>query len=108
MNVTVYKKEPGKNFELVSIPFKRLTPEFRKTLKSTSFFQYGVPYLNLVAYFARKDERSAKYNVSFYGQPIYGAIIFTGCDVTGGEIRDVTSEDVEIINSSLLGLNSPM
>ena len=101
MNVTVYIKQPGKKAELVSIPYKRLTPVFRKTLKTTSFFQYGMPYVNLIAYFARKDERNAPLNVYFYGQPIYGAIIFTGCNVTGEEIRDVTRDDVSLINTAL-------
>ena len=102
MHFAVYIKEPGEEYKLKAIPFKRLTPEFRKILKTTSFFQYGIPYKNLVAYFAQKDERSAKYNVALFGQPIYGPIIFTGCSVDGGEIRDVTLNDVDVINKYLI------
>lgn len=97
--ITVFIKEPNKEFNVKALPFKRLTSEFRKLLKSTAFFQYGVPYANLVAYFARKDERNAQFNVKFFGQPIYGTIIFTGCSVDGGEIRNVNAEDVKTINT---------
>lgn len=102
MHFSVYIKEPDEEYKLKAIPFKRLTPEFRKILKSTSFFQYGIPYKNLIAYFACKDKQNAKLNVHLFGQPIYGAIIFTGCSVDGGEIRDVTAEDVKTINNYLL------
>ena len=99
--ITVFIKEPNKEFTVKALPFKRLTPEFRKLLKSTSFFQYGIPYENLVAYFARKENREP-FNVKFFGQPIYGTIIFTGCSLDGGEIRDVTSNDVDVINKYLI------
>ena len=96
--ITVFIKEPNKEFTVKALPFKRLTPEFRKLLKSTSFFQYGVPYANLVAYFAYKENREP-FNVKFFGQPIYGTIIFTGCSLDGGEIRNVNANDVKTINN---------
>ena len=98
MKFTIFIKEPKKEFEVKAIEFKRLTPEFRKLLKSTAFFQYGIPNVNLIAYFAKKNESEAPFNVYLYGIPIYGTIIFTGCDLTGGEIRNVNGNDVKIIN----------